>query len=190
MANSSCPYCDIIVDQYGLQCDKCASWVHYSCTKLPPYMIIQFSKSSRVFTCHSCGHAKFITNFPELHGKIDEVIRLHIEKIALPLNQQVGSPLLSPPTPPPLPGTVILTSPTRGNTICGTNLPPSSPPPVPGRATRAIVTSVVGSRPTSTQPSQASISLPAPTKAVTSSAAKKNLQILYAGSLQIWQKRN
>ena len=34
-----CPFCDtIVVDKSALHCDHC---VHYSCSKLPPYAIIQ-----------------------------------------------------------------------------------------------------------------------------------------------------
>ena len=69
MTNSSYPYCDIVVDQHGLQCDKCCLWIHYSCTKLQPYMIIQLLKSNKLFTCHSCVHAQFISNFLEVHEK-------------------------------------------------------------------------------------------------------------------------
>ena len=38
----SCLFCDtIVVDKSALHCDKCDHWVHYSCSKLPTYAIIQ-----------------------------------------------------------------------------------------------------------------------------------------------------
>lgn len=111
--SNNCPFCDSAVDQYGLQCDKCASWVHYSCTKLPPYMIIQLSKSKRVFSCHSCVHAKYLTDFPELHTKIESVIKAHSESLIsnLDIDDTPTTNPLPPPTPPPLPDSLIVITP-------------------------------------------------------------------------------
>ena len=54
-----CPMCDSVVDNHGLQCDKCNEWIHYKCSKLPAYMIIQLSKPKKAFTCNSCVKSKF-----------------------------------------------------------------------------------------------------------------------------------
>ena len=54
-----CPMCDTVIDNHCLQCDKCNDWIHYKCSKLPAYMIIQLSKSKRAFTCNSCVQSNF-----------------------------------------------------------------------------------------------------------------------------------
>ena len=65
-----CPMCDSVVDNHCLQCDKCNDWIHYKCSKLPAYMIIQLSKSKRAFTCNSCVQSKFSLVFHKLYDEI------------------------------------------------------------------------------------------------------------------------
>ena len=72
----SCPFCDtIVVYKSALHCDKCGHWVHYSCSKLPAYAIIQLKQSSRLFSCHTCVHERFKNDFPELHTEIEGIIK-------------------------------------------------------------------------------------------------------------------
>ena len=53
----SCPFCDtIVVDKSALHCDKCDHWVHYSCSKLPPYAIIQLFKNYQ-----GCSRTTFVS---------------------------------------------------------------------------------------------------------------------------------
>ena len=60
----TCPFCDtLVVDKSALHCDKCDHWVHYSCSKLPPYAIIQLKKSSMLFSCHTCAYERFKDDF-------------------------------------------------------------------------------------------------------------------------------
>ena len=68
------PMCDSVVDNHCLQCDKCNDWIHYKCSKLPAYMIIQLSKSKRAFTCNSCVQSKFSLVFHKLYDEINEIV--------------------------------------------------------------------------------------------------------------------
>ena len=69
-----CPLCDSVDDNHCLQCVKCNDWIHYGCSKFPPYMIIQLSKSTRAFTCNSCVKTKFPLVFDKLYAEINETI--------------------------------------------------------------------------------------------------------------------
>ena len=72
--SNNCPFCVYPVDKCCLQCDKCDEWIHYSCSKLPAYMLVQLSKSNRAFTCHTCVKSKFPLVFNQLHEEIEEII--------------------------------------------------------------------------------------------------------------------
>ena len=37
--SNHCPLCVYHVDKCCLQCEKCDEWIHYSCSKLPAYII-------------------------------------------------------------------------------------------------------------------------------------------------------
>ena len=37
-----------------LECNKCKSWTHYSCTALPLYQLYSLVTTSRRFTCEKC----------------------------------------------------------------------------------------------------------------------------------------
>ena len=65
----ACPFCDTLVDKSALHCVKYDHWVHYSCSKLTPYAIIQ------LFSCHTCVHERFNNDFPELHTEIEGIIK-------------------------------------------------------------------------------------------------------------------
>ena len=90
----TCPFCDtLVVDKSALHCDKCDYWVHYSCSKLPPYAIIQLKKSSRLFSCHTCVHKRFKDDFPELHTEIEGIIK---EKMINSSCQTLPTPMYPP----------------------------------------------------------------------------------------------
>ena len=52
-----CPLCDSVVDNHCLQCNKCNDLIHYECSKLSPYMIIQ------LYYMQLLGKNFFLTNF-------------------------------------------------------------------------------------------------------------------------------
>ena len=70
----NCPCCDAAADEYVLECDKCKKWIHFACFKLPAYMLVQFDRSSRVYSCLTCVHERFMNEFPKLHDTFEEVI--------------------------------------------------------------------------------------------------------------------
>ena len=70
----NCPCCDAAADEYVLECDKCKKWIHFACSKLPAYMLVQFDRSSRVYSCLTCVHERFMNEFPKLHDTFEEVI--------------------------------------------------------------------------------------------------------------------
>ena len=105
----SCPICRDIVDKNCLQCDKCKNWIHYRCSKLPAYLIIQLSKSTRVFTCHSCVKSKYPLAFQKLHDDIEKIIMSPINQSVSPIKPSTprtpsapSSPLFIQLTPTPL----------------------------------------------------------------------------------------
>ena len=70
----NCPCCDAAADEYVLECDKCKKWIHFACSKLPAYMLVQFDRSSRFYSCLTCVHERFMNEFPKLHDTFEEVI--------------------------------------------------------------------------------------------------------------------
>ena len=70
----NCPCCDVAAGEYVLECEKCKKWIHFACSKLPAYMLVQFDRSSRVYSCLTCVHEKFMNEFPKLHDTFEEVI--------------------------------------------------------------------------------------------------------------------
>ena len=101
MSDSNCPFCDTYVDKFALQCDMCHYWVHYSCTNLPPYAIIQLSKSTRLFSCLTCVHERFKIDFPELHTQVEGAIKSQNDALHLPVMAEIAvTPIeAAPPTP-------------------------------------------------------------------------------------------
>ena len=83
--SNSCPFCDSNVENHGIECDNCNKWVHYACTHLPPYMVMQFSKSTRQFTCEMCVLVKFGAKYPTLLTDIEDEIEAHKSKRTAPL---------------------------------------------------------------------------------------------------------
>ena len=69
----NCPCCDAAADDFVLECEKCKRWIHSACSKLPVYMLIQFHKSTRSYSCLTCVHERFVTDFPALHATFQEV---------------------------------------------------------------------------------------------------------------------
>ena len=80
-----CPICSDNVDKNCLQCDKCNDWIHYRCSNLPAYFIIQLSKSKRVFTCHSCVKLKYPLACPKLHDDIVKIIMSPVNLSSSPI---------------------------------------------------------------------------------------------------------
>ena len=70
-----CPYCDLSAEEYCIQCDKCMKWIHYACSNLPVYTVIQLHKSSRLFSCSSCVHERFIGTYTDLYDKFNKIIQ-------------------------------------------------------------------------------------------------------------------
>ena len=70
-----CPYCDLSAKEYCIQCDKCQKWIHYACSNLPVYTVIQLHKSSRLFSCSSCVHQRFIDTYTGLYDKFTKIIQ-------------------------------------------------------------------------------------------------------------------
>ena len=66
MMTDLCAICRDTVDKNCLQCDKCKDWIHYRCSKVPAYLIIQLSKLTRVLSCHSCVKSKYPLAFENL----------------------------------------------------------------------------------------------------------------------------
>ena len=101
--------CRDIVDKNCLPCDKCKHWIHYHFSKLPAYLIIQFSKSTRVFTCHPCVKSKYPLAFQKLHDDIEKIIMSPINQSISPIKPTTpltpsapSSPLFIQLTPTPL----------------------------------------------------------------------------------------
>ena len=90
MLDSNCPFCDTFVDKFALQCDMCHYWVHYSCTNLPPYAIIQLSKSTRLVSCLTCVHERLKNDFPELHTQIEGAIKSQNNALHLPVMSEIA----------------------------------------------------------------------------------------------------
>lgn len=65
--SKSCIACSSLDSDYMLQCAKCESWVHYSCSELPRYQLFNFYSTGRKFECHICTAVPvtFKTNIPE-----------------------------------------------------------------------------------------------------------------------------
>lgn len=130
----------------GIECDQCHDYVHYSCTNLPVYQIIQFKKSSRQFTCLSCVHSKFKESFVPLANDIQKAIQDHKSLLnptqpGTPNNQQAfnNDPSESETAPTPViqpEQSVIATASNTDNSIQiqdpgnlrqDVNLPPTNP---------------------------------------------------------------
>ena len=70
-----CPYCDLSAEEYCIECDRCKKWIHYACSNLPVYTVIQLHKSSRLFSCSSCVHQRFIGTYTDLYDKFNKIIQ-------------------------------------------------------------------------------------------------------------------
>ena len=131
MSDSNCPFCDTSVDKFALQCDMCHYWVHYSCTNLPPYAIIQLSKSTRLFSCLTCVHERFKNDFPELHTQIEGAIKSQNDALHLPVMAEIAvTPIeAAPPTPTTSTPTPVTPTPTHAASIPSSTPEISSPTP-------------------------------------------------------------
>ena len=135
--SNHCPFCVYPVDKCCLQCDE---WIHYSCSKLPAYMLVQLSKSNRAFTCHTCVKSKFPLVLNELH---EEIISKQDGQLISPTTCDV-QPLIPLSPSAPLPPLTIQVSPKP--------ISPSAP----------LLTSLVAPTPPITQHTQTSVATPQP----------------------------
>ena len=103
MMTDLCPICSDTVDKNCLQCDKCNDWIHYRCSNLPAYFIIQLSKSKRVYTCHSCVKLKYPLAFPKLHDDIVKIIMSPVNLSSSPIKPTTLLTPSAPASPPLLP---------------------------------------------------------------------------------------
>ena len=71
----SCPYCDLSAEEYCIECDRCKEGIHYACSNLPIYTVIQLHKSTRLFSCSSCVHQRFITTYTGLYDRFNKIIQ-------------------------------------------------------------------------------------------------------------------
>ena len=99
MMTDLCPICNVTVDKNCLQCDKCKDWIHYYCSKLPAYIIIQLSKSARVFTCPSCVKSKYPLVFQKLNDDIEKIIMTPVSQPSSPKNPTTPLTPSAPPSP-------------------------------------------------------------------------------------------
>ena len=51
---SQCPCCDNEDSSQMIQCATCKSWLHFTCSALPPYQLYVFTKTQRKFECEMC----------------------------------------------------------------------------------------------------------------------------------------
>ena len=141
--SNNCPFCVYPVDKCCLQCDKCDEWIHYSCSKLPAYMLVQLSKSNRAFTCHTCVKSKFHLVFNQLHEEIEEIISKQDGQLISPTTCE-AQPLIPLSPTAPLPPLIIQVSPKP--------LSPSAP----------LLTYLVAPTPSIIHPTQTSVATPQP----------------------------
>ena len=103
MMTNLCPICSDTVDKNWPQCDKCNDWIHYLCSNLPAYFIIQLSKSKTVYTWHSCVKLKYPIAFPKLHDDIMKIIMSPVNLSSYPIKPTTPLTLSAPASPPLLP---------------------------------------------------------------------------------------
>ena len=70
-------------------------------TNLPPYTIIQLSKSTRLFSCLTCVHERFKNDFPELHTQIEGAIKSQNNALNMPAMSVVAVTPIEDAHPPP-----------------------------------------------------------------------------------------
>ena len=129
MSDSNCPFCDTSVYKFALQCDMCHYWVHYSCTNLPPYAIIQLSKSTRLFSCLTCVHERFKNDFPELHTQIEGAIKSQNDALHLPVMAEIAVTPIEAAPPTTSTPTPVTPTPTHAASIPSSTPEISSPTP-------------------------------------------------------------
>ena len=55
----------------GIKCSDCHMWVDYLCSKVPTYVLIKLTRSTRKYTCEDCIKVNH-TNFDELCTEIEQ----------------------------------------------------------------------------------------------------------------------
>ena len=149
----TCPFCDINVETHGIECENCHKWVHYACSSLPSYMLMQLSKSKRQYTCETCVLLKIGAKYPTLLTDIEEEIEAHKLKLTAPLLHADITPTDTPPIPTissEADGTPVIdneASSATQNITTQTDLQPNAPQPVPHATTTPILPHAPHSRP-------------------------------------------
>ena len=138
MPDSNCPFSDTSVDKIALQCDMCHYWKHYSCTNLPPYAIIQLSKTTRLFSCLTRIHKRFKNYSPELHTQIEGAIKSQNDALHLPVMSEIAVTLIEAAPPIPTTSTPIHATsiPTPTSEISSPTPTISLPSPTPSASSR------------------------------------------------------
>lgn len=64
-----CRVCQIHCNT-GIKCSDCHMSVHYLCSKIPTYVLVTLTRSTRKYTCKDCTKVNH-TNFDELCDEIE-----------------------------------------------------------------------------------------------------------------------
>ena len=65
-----CRVCQVYCNT-GLKCSDCHMWLHYLCSKVPTYVLINLTRSTRKYTYEDCTKVNH-TNFDELCTEIEQ----------------------------------------------------------------------------------------------------------------------
>lgn len=64
-----------------IMCVECKCWIHYACSRLPPYMLLCLVSTNRKFTCETCSYVKYPD--PDKTQKISETIEKQKKSMSL-----------------------------------------------------------------------------------------------------------
>ena len=62
-----------------IQCQDCKTWIHYKCSKLPPYQLFLYESTQRKYTCEFCAEMDEDFNKEYNSGVKIEELECHIE---------------------------------------------------------------------------------------------------------------
>ena len=63
-----CGVCHQNANTASIRCDYCMEWLHYHCTELPLYQLLDLEKSNKKFRCRFC----CLKKYPDFHLRIKE----------------------------------------------------------------------------------------------------------------------
>lgn len=65
---------DCVEGENCIQCQDCKTWIHYICSRLPPYQLFLYESTQRRYTCESCTEVdeEFITEYKKQVANTDE----------------------------------------------------------------------------------------------------------------------